>query len=43
MVARFTEGAFARIDAVRREGETRVDFVAEAVEAEVERRKKKRS
>jgi hypothetical protein len=40
MVARFPEGTFARIDAVREEGEDRTDFVREAVERELKRRER---
>ncbi|WP_373274037.1 YlcI/YnfO family protein [Brevundimonas nasdae] len=38
MPGRFPEGTFARIDAVRREGENRSDFLKAAVEAEIKRR-----
>jgi hypothetical protein len=38
MPGRFPEGTFARIDAVRREGENRSDFLKAAVEAELKRR-----
>ncbi len=40
MPGRFPEGTFARIDAVRREGENRSDFLKAAVEAELQRREK---
>lgn len=38
MPGRFPEGTFVRIDAVRREGENRSDFLKAAVEAEIKRR-----
>jgi metal-responsive CopG/Arc/MetJ family transcriptional regulator len=38
MPGRFPEGTFARMDKVRREAETRTDFVREAVEREIKRR-----
>ena len=40
MQARFPEGTFARIDAVRQDGEDRTDFVREAVERELKRRER---
>lgn len=40
MVARFAEGTFDRIDAVRHDGEDRTDFVREAVERELKRRER---
>jgi hypothetical protein len=40
MPGRFPEGTFARIDAVRRDDETRTDFLKEAVERELVRREK---
>jgi hypothetical protein len=40
MVARFPEGTFARIDAVRNDSEDRTDFVREAVERELKRRER---
>lgn len=41
MVARFSEGTFDRIDAVRYDGEDRTDFVREAVDRELKRRERK--
>lgn len=41
MVARFAKGTFARMDAVRDEGEDRTDFIREAVERELKRREKR--
>lgn len=41
MVARFAEGTFARMDAVREDGEDRTDFIREAVERELKRRERK--
>jgi hypothetical protein len=41
MVARFVEGTFARMDAVRSEDEDRTDFIREAVERELKRRERK--
>jgi hypothetical protein len=41
MQARFPEGTFARIDAVRDESEDRTDFVREAVERELKRRERR--
>jgi hypothetical protein len=43
MVARFEEGTFDRIDAVRDDGEDRTDFVRQAVERELKRREKRSS
>jgi hypothetical protein len=40
MQARFPEGTFERIDAVRNEDEDRTDFVREAVERELRRRER---
>jgi predicted DNA-binding protein len=40
MVARFPEGTFDRIDALKDEGEDRTDFVREAVEREIKRRER---
>jgi hypothetical protein len=40
MVARFSKGTFAKIDAVRHEGEERTEFVREAVDREIERRQR---
>ena len=40
MQARFQEGTFDRIDAVRNDGEDRTDFVREAVERELKRRER---
>lgn len=39
MQSRFPEGTFDRIEAVLKEGEDRTDFVREAVERELRRRK----
>jgi hypothetical protein len=41
MQARFAEGTFERIDAVRADGEDRTDFVREAVERELKRRERR--
>lgn len=41
MVARFPEGTFDRMDAVREDGEDRTDFVRAAVEKELKKREKK--
>lgn len=41
MVARFAEGTFARMDAVRDDGEDRTDFIRDAVERELKRRERK--
>jgi hypothetical protein len=41
--ARFEAGTLARIDAACRDGETRSDFMREAVARELERREKDRS
>jgi hypothetical protein len=41
MQARFPEGTFDRIQAVLGEGEDRTDFIREAVERELKRRKRK--
>jgi T5orf172 domain len=41
MQARFAEGTFARIDAVKGEKEDRTDFIREAVERELKRRERK--
>ena len=41
MVARFPEGTFDRMDAVREDGEDRTDFVREAVERELKRRERR--
>ena len=41
MVARFVEGTFKRLDAVRKEDEDRTDFVREAVERELKRRERR--
>jgi hypothetical protein len=41
MVARFAEGTFKRMDAVRNDGEDRTDFVREAVERELKRRERR--
>jgi len=38
MPGRFPEGTFARMDAVKSEGETRTAFVQAAVEREIKRR-----
>lgn len=43
MVARFPEGTFSRIDAVREESEDRTDFVRLAVDRELRRRERKAS
>lgn len=40
MQARFPEGTFEQIDAALQEGETRTDFVRQAVERELKRRKR---
>lgn len=40
MAARFVEGTFARIQAVLAPGEDRADLVREAVERELQRRKR---
>ena len=40
MQARFPEGTFEQIDAVLQDGETRTDFVRQAVERELKRRKR---
>jgi hypothetical protein len=40
MQARFPAGTFARIEAVLRENEYRMDFVREAVERELKRRER---
>ena len=42
MTARFPEGTLERIKAVLREGEPQSSFIRDAVEAELERREKKR-
>jgi metal-responsive CopG/Arc/MetJ family transcriptional regulator len=42
MQARFSKGTFAKIDAVLRESEERTQFVREAVEREIERRRAQR-
>ena len=42
MQARFPEGTFAAIEAVLEEGEDRTDFVREAVERELKRRRKQK-
>ena len=42
MQARFAAGTFDRIAAVAEDGETRTDFVREAVRRELERREKTR-
>ncbi len=42
MQARFTEGTFARIEAVLEDSEDRTDFVRVAVEKELKRREKQR-
>jgi hypothetical protein len=39
MVARFEEGTFERMESALKEGETKTDFVREAVERELKRRK----
>lgn len=41
MVARFTEGTFARIQAVLRGEEDRADFVRDAVSREIVRRERR--
>jgi hypothetical protein len=41
MVARFAEGTFARMDAVRADDEDRTDFIREAVERELKRRERR--
>lgn len=41
MQARFPEGTFERIDAVREDGEDRTDFVRDAVEKELRRRERR--
>ena len=38
MVARFPKGTFERMDAVRKEDETRTDMIREAIERELRRR-----
>jgi len=43
MIARFAAGTFARIETVLRETEDRTDFVREAVERELVRRKKRKA
>ena len=43
MLARFVEGTFGRIAAVLREDEDRADLVREAVEKEIERRRRQKS
>lgn len=43
MPGRFPEGTFARMDAVRAEGETRTAFLQEAVEREIVRRERAKS
>ncbi len=40
MQARFAEGTFDRIDSALKEGETRTDFVREAVEQLLKRRER---
>jgi hypothetical protein len=40
MMARFSEGTFARMDAVRRPHEARTEFIREAVDRELKRRDK---
>lgn len=40
MPGRFPEGTFARMDAVRDDGETRTAFVQAAVEREIKRRER---
>ena len=42
MQARFPAGTFKRIQAVLRDAEAKTDFVREAVERELKRRKKQR-
>lgn len=39
MQARFAEGTLERIESALKEGETKTDFVREAVERELKRRK----
>jgi hypothetical protein len=41
MQARFAEGTLARIEAALDDGETKTDFVREAVERELKRRARK--
>ena len=41
-MARFSEGTFARMDAVRRPHEARTEFIREAVDRELKRRDKER-
>lgn len=40
MVARFAAGTFARVAELLKAGEDRTDFVREAVEREIKRRKR---
>lgn len=40
MVARFPDGTFKRMDAVRVEGEDRTDFVRTSVEKELKKRER---
>jgi len=40
MVARFPDGTFKRMDAVRDEGEDRTDFVRTSVEKELKKRER---
>jgi len=42
MVARFSKGTFAKMDASRRPGETRTELVREAVDRELKRREGER-
>jgi len=42
MPGRFPQGTFARLDAVRRDDETRTAFVQEAVEREIKRRERQK-
>lgn len=42
MPGRFPEGTFARMDAVRDDGETRTAFVQDAVEREIKRRERQK-
>lgn len=42
MVARFKAGTLSRIDALLKEGQSRVQFVHDAVMKEIERQEKKR-
>ena len=42
MVARFSKGTFARMDALRRPGEARTEFIREAVDHELQRREEER-